>query len=132
MGFCLFNCKATYWSVMWTTRSLISKDGLAWDGGKACQRKNVAFFYSIIICMKISYYTVKIFGCELNLLLCCFRLSCSLSVEGGTNLFIYITRVKTRNLRCKLLSVSTGKVRHTERVIYSLDFFVCLFMPCLN
>lgn len=56
---------------------------MAWDGSKACQRKNIAFS------MKV-YNSIKIFGDGLYLLYC-FRVS-SLTVEGGRNLFMYIAR----------------------------------------
>lgn len=69
--------------------------------------------------MKIQYYPVKFFGYDLYLLLCCFRLSCSLTVEGGMNVFTYITRVKP--VKSEMQAVAKALL-----ILKSLDF--CLFL----
>lgn len=115
MGLCACNCKATNWRV-------IQVEGNLHGMMAKSAREEHCSFYSVIMYMKVSYYTVEIFSYELNFLLCCFRLSSHLTVEGRRNLFIDIKRIKTRNLRCRLLSISTGKVRHTNKSFTSLSF----------
>lgn len=61
--------------------------------------------------MKVGYYSVKVFGYGLYLLYC-FRVT-SLTVEEGRNLFTFIAR----KMRCRLLYISMGRVRHIERIL---------------
>lgn len=68
--------------------------------------------------MKVSCYSVKIFGYGLYLLYC-FRIS-SLTVEGRRNLFMHIAR-KIWDADCfTLLWVRLGTLRETYRIFFFL------------